>query len=76
MDKGNLRFLLKERTLGIICKSQQDFSGALVKLLQSAEKRVELKKAALIALGKELFSVSLVFRRRDSLESFCLSRSR
>jgi glycosyltransferase involved in cell wall biosynthesis len=38
-------FVLKEAGCGVVCDSQDDFSGALVELARSAEKRAELGNA-------------------------------
>jgi glycosyltransferase involved in cell wall biosynthesis len=38
-------FILEEARCGIVCESQEDFSGTLVELARSAERRVELGKA-------------------------------
>jgi glycosyltransferase involved in cell wall biosynthesis len=40
-------FVLREARCGIVCKTQEDFSRALVELTQSAEKRAELGRAGL-----------------------------
>jgi glycosyltransferase involved in cell wall biosynthesis len=38
-------FILREARCGIVCKSQEDFSGAVVELAQCTEKRAELGNA-------------------------------
>lgn len=38
-------FILKEADSGIVCKSEEDFSKALVELAQSAERRAQLGRA-------------------------------
>lgn len=41
-------FIVKEARCGIVCGSREDFSGALVELARSAEKRIELGNAGRI----------------------------